>query len=202
VFSQRVYDLYAGLVPEGLQERPGRPGPRAGSYSDPSVAGGGQGHTQASHVIGALLWLTGLVPREVFAFMDNRELALDVVDALTIRFDGGALGTVMANGLVPRGARSMGVEVQGDGGILSVDVARGTAELRAAGEAQPLEFGDSAAPQAEHIAAVPRNFVRAILSGEELHLGPEVAVHEVEILDAAYRSAETGRAVQIPRETH
>ena len=33
--------------------------------------GGGEGHTQASHILGALLWLTGLQPASVFARMNN-----------------------------------------------------------------------------------------------------------------------------------
>lgn len=197
MFAQRVYDLYAGRIPDKF------PGPGHGirpnqqSYSDPSVAGGGQGHTQASHVLGALLWLTGLRPAEVFAFMNNRDLKVDVVDALSVRFEGGALGTVAANGLVPRGMRSMNAEIQGDSGILDVDIGQGTAVLRSADGGEPLKLGtDERDPQA-NIAAVPRNFVRAVLGEEEVYVGPEVAVREVEILDAAYRSAATGQVVRI-----
>jgi len=197
VFAQRVYELYAGRLPAVFQRPDAMPSPNHQSYADPQVAGGGQGHTQASHIVGALLWLTGLRPAEVFAFMNHRDLDLDVVDAMTLRFDGGALGTVVANGLVARSTRSMGVEVQGEKGILAVDVAQGTAVLYTKAQKEPLRFGGDAPEDRENVAAVPRNFVRTILGETDLHVGPEVAVREVEVLDAAYRSAASGQAVRI-----
>ena len=201
VFAQRVYDLYAGQTPAVFQKPDAMPRPNAQSYADPAVSGGGQGHTQASHVVGALLWLTGLRPAEVFAFMNCRDLDLDVVDAMTLRFDDGTLGTVVANGLVARGTRSMGVEVQGEKGILAVDVAQGTAVLHTGAQREPRRFGGNVPEDRENVAAVPRNFVRAILGETDLHVGPEVAVREVEVLDAAYRSAASGQAVCIEPDT-
>ena len=47
---------------------------------------------------------------------------------------------------------------------------------------------------------MPRNFVRAILGEEEQHVATEVAVDEVRVLDAAYRSAASGREIEIARE--
>jgi len=197
VFAQRVYDLYAGRAPEVFQDRGQDPRPNQQSYSDPSVVGGGQGHTQASHVLGALLWLTELRPAEVFAFMNNRDLEIDVVDALTVRFEGGALGTVAANGLVPRGTRSMSVEVQGERGILDVDIGQGTAVLQTDAGTEPTRLGTVEQDHWADVAAVPRNFVRTVLGEEELYVESAVAVREVEILDAAYRSAASGQVVRI-----
>ena len=197
VFAQGVYDLYAGRIPDSFPSGKHNARPNQQSYSDPSVVGGGEGHTQASHILGALLWLTGLCPTEVFAFMNNRDLKVDVVDTLTVRFEGGVLGTVAANGLVPRGLRSMTVEVQGEKGILDVDIGEGTAVLQTDAGGEPTKLGAIETDHRANVAAVPKNFVRAVLGEEELQVGPEVAVREVEILDAAYRSAATGQAVRI-----
>jgi len=46
-------------------------------------------------------------------------------------------------------------------------------------------------------APVPGNFCRAILGEEELHVGTDIAVNAVEILDAAYRSAACGKVIDI-----
>ena len=68
-------------------------GPLKSTYSDPRLAGGGQGQTQLTHSIALLLFLTGLDPERVAAFMDTGSAAIDVIDALTIP-SGRALGVV------------------------------------------------------------------------------------------------------------
>ena len=78
--------------------------PHGTSYSDPLLSGGGQGQTQLTHLLGNLLWNTGAQADEVFAFMANRGLPVDLVDALTFRLDGGALGTATSTGTTPPGA--------------------------------------------------------------------------------------------------
>ena len=75
-------------------------GPLPSTYSDPRLAGGGQGQTQLTHSIALLLFLTGLDPERVAAFMENGSAAVDVVDAISLRFRGGALGVVGSTGAV------------------------------------------------------------------------------------------------------
>ncbi|MBC8233429.1 hypothetical protein H8E77_28100, partial [bacterium] len=54
LFSQRVYDLYKGDVSKVFRvQGDDTPRPNASSYSELSIVGGGEGHTQASHIIGA-----------------------------------------------------------------------------------------------------------------------------------------------------
>lgn len=200
IHAQRVYDLYSGDVAASFDERPeGTPRPNPGSYSDPAIVGGGQGHTQASHIIGAILWLTQLQPSTVFAYMDNLGLAVDVVDALAIRFTTGALATVTANGLLPPGVGARQVQIQGDRGILSIDSLRGSLCVFADGEEGPHKIDAPAPPGHDARAAVPRNFLRAILGEEALHVETEVAINEARILHAAYRSAESGQEAKIQR---
>lgn len=195
LFAQRVIDLYRGDT-SGLEARrqtvPDFQPPNPTSYSDPAVVGGGEGHTQASHLVGTMLWLTGLRPREVFAYMDNADTQLDVVDAVALRFQGGAVGTLMANGHLPAGAFTHDVTVYGQEGVVRIgwDNASGHAALLTDAESEPIEAVRQA-PAAE----VPRNFLRAILGHEELRVPAQVAVDEVAILDAAYRSAARGSPV-------
>ena len=202
LFSQRVYDLYQGHVPERFHAPLGRddiPRPNTASYSDPAVVGGGEGHTQASHIVGALLWLTGLQPASVFARMNNLDTRVDVVNAMTVRFDGGALATIAANGLLPPRVASTQLQIQGDLGILGFDRMRGGIYVQTGENPRPTTVAAPASDGVDGRTAVPRNYVRAILGEEDLHVGTDVAINEARILDAAYLSAETGGEVEIER---
>ena len=202
LFSQRVFDLYKGQVPHRFHAPPERgdvPRPNATSYSDPAVVGGGEGHTQASHILGAMLWLTGLQPVSVFAQMNNLDTAVDVVNAMTIRFASGALATVAANGLLPRGVGSSQLQIQGVNGILGFDPRNGGLYVQNDQDRRPRAIEVPAAEGMSGIAAVPRNYVRAILGEEVQHVTTEVAIDEVRVLDAAYRSAASGREIEIER---
>ncbi len=197
LFAQRVIDLYRGDTSWLEAQREAMPDfqpPNRTSYSDPAVVGGGEGHTQASHLVGTVLWVTGLRPQEVFAYMDNADTRVDVVDAIALRFQGNAVGTLMANSYLPMRAHTHDVTVYGQEGVVRIawDNAGGRAMLLAGADPEPIE-AQGVAPAAE----VPRNFVRAILGQEQLRVPAQIAVDEVAILDAAYRSAERGVPIAI-----
>jgi predicted dehydrogenase len=200
LFSQRVYDLYSGNVPAQLY-RPSRKGnaprPNASSYSDPAVVGGGEGHTQASHIVGEVLWLTGLKPASVFARMNNLDLQVDVVDVMTIRFTDGALATVAANGLLPPRVYSRLLQVQGDKGIVNFDTVSRSVTVQTGEEGEPRKLEAPMAEGFDARAAVPRNYVRAILGEEALYVETDVAINEAKVLAAAYRSAATGEEIEL-----
>jgi len=200
LFSQRVYDLYKGHVPERFHAPPERgdiPQPNATSYSDPEVVGGGEGHTQASHIVGAVLWLTGLQPASVFARMNYLDARVDVVNAMTVRFTNGALATIAANGLLPPRVASTQLQIQGDKGILGFDRMSGGVYVQTTENPRPYTLDMPGSGRIDGRAAVPKNYVRAILGEEELHVGTDVAINEARILDAAYRSAATGCEIEI-----
>src|SRR5262249_31266432 len=75
------------------------PDPR--TWADPTLAGGGYGQAQLSHSTGMLCWLTGLVPELVYALMTAPDSQVDLYDAVSVRFAGGAIGTVSGAGTVP-----------------------------------------------------------------------------------------------------
>ena len=200
LFSQRVYDLYSGNVPAKMYapSREGRvPRPNASSYSDPAVVGGGEGHTQASHIVGELLWLTGLQPASVFARMNNLDVKVDVVDVMTICFTDGALATVAANGLLPPRVHSSLLQVQGDKGIVSFDTMSRSVFVQTGAKGGPRKLEAPLAEGFNPRAAVPKNYVRAILGEEALHVETDIAINEAKILAAAYRSVATGKEIEL-----
>jgi predicted dehydrogenase len=197
MYTQRVYDLYRGDVPGmfGAAKGADEPRPNDVSYADPGVVGGGAGHTQITHAIAEILFMTELKPTSAFAYMNKLDVAVDVVDAIAVRFEGGALATFSATGQVPSNIGVYPTQVIGDKGVVSFDSWRKAAQVWLGGEQKPRDL-----PQLGNVdifASVGRNFVRTILGEEQLHVSTDVAVNGVKILDAAYRSAECGRAIDI-----
>lgn len=60
---------------------------------DPELSCGGQLNDSGSHLLDVVLWSTGLTPLEVYATIDNRGTGVDIDSAVTVRFEGGAIGT-------------------------------------------------------------------------------------------------------------
>src|SRR5438552_9055013 len=87
LFGSTVRELYKGHG-TAYDQYFGYPGPQDETFSDPKLAGGGQGQTQLTHSAALLFWLTGLVPTRVSAFCASFELEVDLCDAVALRFDG------------------------------------------------------------------------------------------------------------------
>src|SRR5262249_51223583 len=97
---QLTHALFASMVVEYYRANPQAyvdafkwqvTGPQPNTYSDPAIAGGGQGQLQMTHSAALLLWLTDLRPRHVAAFMENFDVRVDLCDAVSVRFEGGAV---------------------------------------------------------------------------------------------------------------
>ena len=166
------------------------------TWSDPEVAGGGYGHAQLSHSTGMLFWLTDLMPRRIYATMATAEARVDLYDALTVEFEGGAIGTVSGAGTVPaRGTALYQVDLRifGTDGVLMLDCERARLELRRHdGRLESLPLPPDAGNYS--CEGPPHNFVDLILARTTTNFAPgEAALRSVLLLDAAYRSARSGR---------
>lgn len=173
-------------------------GPLKSTYSDPRLAGGGQGQTQLTHSLALLLFLTGLDPERVAAFMEQGPAALDVVDALTLRFRNGALGVVGSTGAVVPVSHTDTLEyiIHGSAGHLHFDVMDGS--LRLYTEDGVIEEPTLPVADRYPMGAPARNLVdlaRGVgVNGSPVSFGQRT----VEILHAAYRSAgQDGTAIAI-----
>src|SRR5438067_1615692 len=102
-----------------------------GPMLDEVAPDGGQGQTQVTHSAALLFFLTGLRPASVAAFTESFELAVDLVDAVAVRFDGGAIGTVASTGSIPVGhPEQLEYRIFGKDGYVSYDVMEGRATIR------------------------------------------------------------------------
>jgi predicted dehydrogenase len=170
--------------------------PEQRTWTDPAVSGGGYGQAQLSHALGLALWLTGLRGEAAFALMSAPlDAPVELHDAVAMRYRGGAIGT-MAGGSCHLGANAnkhqLEVRAIGSEGQLHVDVERELAWLwRGDGEYRPaLAEGDGA----YDCDGPPDTLIDLALGHPaENHSPAELAARTVEILDAAYRSARTGR---------
>ena len=170
------------------------PDPR--TWSDPEVAGGGYGHAQLSHSTGMLFWLSGLMPESVYALMTAPGARVDLYDALSVRFEGGAIGAVSGAGTVPPAGNAqyqVDLRIFGTEGSLLLDCERARLELRRHdGRCERIDLAPDAGTY--QCDGPPNNFVDLVLGKTTVNWSPgEAAMRSVLLLHAAYRSALSGQ---------
>jgi predicted dehydrogenase len=170
--------------------------PRAGTYSDPQIAGGGQIYAQVCHAAAYLTFLTGARPREVFARFHNDGAELDIYDALDLRMDDGSIVTIASTGATSLGRRDFEVRVFGTEGMLFLDLWRGKLEF------VPLVGEPRTYPDLEESAIYPHqapvnNLIESI-EDPPLNQSPAIlGVAAMEVIEGACRSAKSGNNVSV-----
>jgi predicted dehydrogenase len=187
-------DLFSGKIFTG--DSTAYVSPNSATWADPRFSGGGYGYGQLPHAIGLMLWLTGLRPQYVFARMNQLKSQVDLYDAISIGYRGGAIGTISGAATLPPGTPGsfqLDLRIFGQKGMLHLDVSRDHLSWHShQGQHQtiPLEAGAGA----YRCEGPPNEFVDLILGlTKENHSPGEFARDAVEVLDAAYRSARSGR---------
>lgn len=193
-FSSAIRGLLQG---HDNSERPGAyPVHGPGSvYSRPELSGGGMGHLQLTHSLGAMFFVSGLRASRALALMRNHGLALDMVDSITAEFEGGALGALGGTGNGRH--RKLDVQVHCEYGAVDLDLVRNTVAIRRRDDSI-FEIGPLEEAVAYPRYATSHNLVDIILGRAANGSPGEVGWRTVELLDAAYRSAAAdGAAVRV-----
>jgi predicted dehydrogenase len=179
---------YPDAAPESVPEQR--------TWTDPARSGGGYGQAQLSHALGLALWLTGLRGEAAFALMSAPlDAPVELHDAISVRFQGGAIGAVSGGSChLGAGGNKHQLEVRaiGSEGQLAIDVERELAWLwRGDGEYRPALAPDAGA----YACDGPPDTLIDLALGRDVpnHSPAELAARTVEVLDAAYRSARSGR---------
>lgn len=165
--------------------------PSADANSDPN-RGGGQGHCQVTHSAALAFWVTGLCARQVSAYMSCLDVAVDVVDAISMRMSNGAVGVVSSTGhLRPGDPGQHTLGVYGSHGHLILDMIGGTLLIQ---KHDGTRESPSPLPAEERYPrfAPANNFVDVILHNAENMAPGEVGGLAVYLLGAAYQSAAVG----------
>lgn len=185
---------YPDAAPESVPE------PR--TWTDPRVSGGGYGQAQLSHALGLALWLTGLRGEAAFALMSAPlDAPVELHDAIALRYRGGAIGTV-AGGSCHEGANDNKHQLEfraiGADGQVHVDVERELGWLWADGGRVDVRIPVAEGDGAYDCDGPPDTLVDLALGRTATNESPgELAARTVEILDAAYRSAASGRLERV-----
>lgn len=200
---EAVSCLYASVVRELYRGRPERyrdvlgyslNAPRQATYSETALSGGGQGQAQLTHAVALLQWLTGLEPAEVAAFTADQDVGMDLVDAVSLRFSSGAIGTIASTGgVVAAQPETLEYRIFGRQGHVFLDVNRGTASLHLA-DGSVEEFA-TVPPEQRYPAWAPAyNLVALSIHGAANGSPSWLGARTVGVIDAMYRSATDGRA--------
>lgn len=206
---QLTHALFASMVLEYYRANPQAyaevfqwqvTGPQATTYSEPSVAGGGQGHLQVTHSAALVLWLTDLRPLEVAAFLEGFELKVDLCDAISVRFEGGAIGSLSSTGGIPTAQNAnqqLEIRLYGSEGYALLDPMAGTCSIfRNDGSIERLP--EVPAERRYPLETTSRHLVELIVDPTATNRSNgEVGARTVELLEAAYRSAAERRVVSV-----
>jgi predicted dehydrogenase len=180
---------YPKAAPESVPERQ--------TWIDPELSGGGYGQAQFTHALGAALWLAPhLRGREVFAFMSNPlDAPVELHDAIAVRYTNGAVGTI-GGGSEHHGPdnerHKVDIRMIGSEGNFHLDLERERAWRYRGPDDNvelPLQAGDGL-----YDCIGPVDNLVALALGRGTNASPgELGARTVEILEAAYRSAASGK---------
>ena len=170
-------------------------------------AGGGVLMIQAIHMIDLLHWVLGM-PRRAVARIGTAVHAVDVEDVAVglLEFDGGVMAAVQATtGAVPEQPPSVEIHgdratatVSGSWGHLALSLRPGTSSSEAQTVAVDLHAGGPhAQPSVEPYAEQIGDFVAAVRGGRSPLVDGVEARKALQIVDALYRSAASGRWVDV-----
>jgi predicted dehydrogenase len=174
--------------------------PREGTYSNPKVAGGGQIYCQVSHLAAYLPFLTGAEPTSVFARFHNDGSALDIYDTLNMKMSDGSLASIASTGATPESRRDFEVRIFGTKGMLFLDLWNGRMEFVAM-SGEHFAYAALAADEIYPHAAPAMNLIDSVLDPACNRSPASLGLTAMETIEAACRSAESGRDIQVTRKT-
>ncbi len=171
--------------------------PNQGTWSDPS-SGGGFANGQLTHALGLMLWITGLQASQVFAMVGRSEAGSDLYNSISCRFSNGATGMLGGAGTMPRQSLfQVDIRIFGSKGMVLLDVERPRFEIQR-NDGTSVSIDSGRAPGSYECVEPLKVFVgliqgKAVENRSPVWLGKRV----VDILDAALRSASTGKTETI-----
>jgi predicted dehydrogenase len=159
--------------------------------ADPQLNGGGYFIDGGSHLVSGLLWMTGLRARRVSALMDTTPT--DMRASVSIELENGAITSINTIGDSKYATRRVRNIFGAANGFVTIVTYDFETNISIHGQ-EPQKFREA------DLISVPgptANFVDAIQGRSELFSPGEHGAHVVEVVEAAYRSAETGCTITL-----
>lgn len=194
-FSSTTLGLFRVVDPEDARLDDAA-APHGTTYSDPET-GGGQAHTQMTHLLGGVLWAAGRQAIEVSAFTAHHGLAVDLVDAVAFSLDGGALAAASSTGTTPPGvAPRHRIRFHGTKGMVEWDMLRADAVVHLEGGLMRAIDNPVDSPSYAK-GRVTESFVESILDGTPTPAPAFAAAASVALIEATLRSAQERRVLEV-----
>ena len=159
--------------------------------SDPEMNGGGYFADGGPHLISELLWLTGLRAKRIIALMDA--VPADMRIAICIEMENGAMATISAMGDSSLDQRRVRNVFGGANGTVAIIHPEFETHIQIK-DMEPVKFREA---DLTPVANPVSNFVDAIQGRTELFSPGEHGADVVQVVEAIYESARTGRVVSL-----
>lgn len=171
--------------------------PNQGTWSDAS-SGGGFANGQLTHALGLMLWITGLQASQVFAMVGRSESGSDLYNSISCRFSNGATGMLGGAGTMPRQSLfQVDIRIFGNNGMIVLDVERPRFEIHR-NDGTSVSTDPCRTPGSYECVEPLKAFVGLIQGKLVENRSPAwLGKRVVDILDAALRSAGTGKTEMI-----
>jgi predicted dehydrogenase len=158
--------------------------PGASWRADPALSGGGHFMDTGSHINDMLLWITGLEPKQVMAFINPEGTLVDVQTAVAVECTNGAVGNLSYTSMSPEWREEF--TFYGTEGVMRL------------GAGEPLRVTrrgeDTVLPRPSAGGKSPlQNFLDAIQGMAEGQAPPVCGLRVAQLTEAAYKSAQSGR---------
>ncbi|MCX7597469.1 MAG: Gfo/Idh/MocA family oxidoreductase, partial [Armatimonadetes bacterium] len=151
---------------------------------------GGQLNDSGSHLIDIILWMTNAEPVRVFAFENNLEAEVDILTAMSVEFQGGALCNVSVVGHSVNWLED--ITIWCEKGTLAI---RGDEVHEWVGGEQRVVHKGADLPG---LGTADANFIAAIRGQAEIQAPPECGLKVIRLTEAVWKSAELGQPVEVP----
>jgi len=155
-----------------------------------ALSGGGQLNDSGSHLIDIIMWVTGLKIAEIYAKQENFGGEVDINSTLTMTFQNGALGNMAIIGNAPGWYEDH--SIIGSEGALYLRQGIGLIHQDAQGKLLKVKLS-------KYAKNPDSNFVDSILGKDIPQTPPECGLRTIEVTEAAWRSAASGKAVRMPK---
>ena len=158
---------------------------------DPELNGGGYFADAGPHLVSELLWVTGLRPKRIVALMDA--VPADMRIAVSFEMENGAIATITSIGdsqFEQRRVRNVFGCANGTVAIIHQEF---ETHIQIRGM-EPVKFREA---DLMPVASPINNFIDAIQGRAQLFSPGEHGAEVVEVVEAIYESARTGRVVTL-----
>ncbi len=162
--------------------------PRKTWRSQMQWAGGGQLNDSGSHLLDIVLWMTALKPVEVFAYQDNLDAEVDILSAIAVKFDNGALCNFSVVGHAVNFHEEIALFCED--ATLAI---MGQEVWRWEDETNQVVSGAALGPTCDPDS----NFIEALRGRQQVQATPEDGLAVIRLTEAVWESGRTGRATAV-----